>query len=428
MKRALVHRAGAFALAFLLAAAPAVTADVLIVDGNGGAAFTTIQAAVTSAVDGDVILVKSFDAYGSFSIANLSLIVMADAGANVTLQGSVTIQNLSADRRVVISGLSVYGQADLGSGLNVANNQGAVRLQDCLFQGADNLTCQFNPFVGAGRPGVRVQGSVDTAFDGCLLVGGNGMGGAYGGPCYIGGTGGDGIYAFESTIVLTNCVLQGGMGGNATFDGLGGDGGPGFHSKDYRVVASGCLFRGGPGGIGYDFFPIEGYGNGGTGLIVDANCSAHLLDNEYEGGAAGMSAFGVPGSPGVGQMLQGPGLFFAGSAHPLVASPAAVREGESLSLSFSGAPGDVAMLMLHVTPNVFVLNNFGGALLLDLPLLLGPLTFGAIPASGTLSASVPIPELGPGIDALPVLLQALVNEAAGLRLGGAAAIVMLDGS
>ena len=53
---------------------------------------------------------------------------------------------------------------------------------------------------------------------------------------------------------------------------------------------------------------------------------------------------------------------------------------------------------------------------------------GAIPVSGVLNVPLPMPLLGPLFDAVPIHLQAVVNEEAGLRLGSGQVIVLLDES
>lgn len=75
------------------------SAGVLVVDPSGMADFTQIRRAVLQAADGDTIL-----AYETFAVIDKALVIVADAGGSVQVSGAVRVQNLAADRRVVLSG------------------------------------------------------------------------------------------------------------------------------------------------------------------------------------------------------------------------------------------------------------------------------------------------------------------------------------
>src|SRR6185295_9138873 len=71
------------------------SAGVLVVNAAGGAPYTTIQAAVDAAIDGDTVHVKAGN-YTSFTISNKSISVAADAGAHPYISGGVRVQSLLA--------------------------------------------------------------------------------------------------------------------------------------------------------------------------------------------------------------------------------------------------------------------------------------------------------------------------------------------
>jgi len=408
--------------------AGAASAAVLTVHPTPGAGdFQTIQQAVDAAGEDDVILVAAGFTYTSFTIQSKSLTVAADGPALTTIEGRIRVLGIAAGQSVVLDRLIVTPLES--TALEVLGSNGAVRVQRCTLVGASNMACTDWDGYGFGRPAVVVESSLDVVIVDSLLVGGDGMGGAFGfdpESCYVGGEGGAGLRATNATVIVYESTLQGGMGGNATFDGLGGDGGAGASFDGFGVVAAGSTFVGGDGGIGADFIPIEGFGNGGDGLVTLANAQAQLLDNEFFGGAAGKSSFGVPGDPGEPFVLAGPVIEFDGSAHALLSSKVAVREGETFTLSVSGAPGDLASLVASLAPGKVPLKSLGGVLTLELPLLLAPLPIGAIPASGTLEIPVTLPELGPGAEAVPLFLQGVVAEAVETRLASPLTLVLLD--
>lgn len=410
-----------------LVAGPLGAAVLTVHPIAGQGDFLTVQAAVDASSDGDVILVAAGFTYPAFTIEAKSLTVAADGTGITSIDGRVSVRAIASGQRVVIDRLVAAGAGT--TALEITNASGRVRIQRSTFVGASNVACTDWDGFGWGRPGAIIENAFDVVLVGSTFRGGDGMGGQFGfepESCYVGGNGGAGVRAKNAAIIVYESTLVGGMGGNATFDGLGGDGGSGAFVDGFGIVASGTTFLGGDGGIGADFIPVEGYGNGGDGLVTLANAQAQLLDNALSGGAAGKSAFGVPGEPGEPQMLAGPTLLYAGSSHALLTTKVPIREGEAFTLSLTGAPGDVASLVASLAPGKVPQKSLGGVLTLGLPLLLGPLPLGAIPASGTLEIPVVLPELGPGLEAVPLFLQGLVAESELTRLASPLTLVLLD--
>jgi hypothetical protein len=143
------------------------------------------------------------------------------------------------------------------------------------------------------------------------------------------------------------------------------------------------------------------------------------------GGAGGIAVCGPPATNGVdGPASTGVVDPVPGTRRALHA-PGVVREGDSLSLLVDGVPGERVVLFLGpprsqgYAPQYFGVPHLG-SVLRRLPL-------GTIPASGTLAASLPVPELGAGVESAPTTFQALAIDPAGVsRLTGARSLAMVD--
>jgi hypothetical protein len=101
------HPIAALTVVLVLLAPPA-RADVLVVDASGGGDFSSLQAAIDAALDGDVLLVRS-GAYGALTVDGKALDVFADSGALVRVSGSSTLRNLPAGGALVLSGIEFDG-------------------------------------------------------------------------------------------------------------------------------------------------------------------------------------------------------------------------------------------------------------------------------------------------------------------------------
>lgn len=109
-------------------------ADVLVVDAGGGGDFLEIQPAVDDSSDGDVILVKS-GVYAPFGIVHQELTVVADTGADVVVNGQVSVAHTLVEHEVVLIGLRVHAQQAAFEGyqdaLVVLDARGPLRLERC---------------------------------------------------------------------------------------------------------------------------------------------------------------------------------------------------------------------------------------------------------------------------------------------------------
>jgi hypothetical protein len=135
-----------------------------------------------------------------------------------------------------------------------------------------------------------------------------------------------------------------------------------------------------------------------------------------------------PAGPGV-SISTGTYVDHAGIARSMIAS-APVREGQSLSLSYSAAPGELVLVHASLSQGFSPLAPFGyvGVLTLGPPAWTFPQ--GTMPAAGPLVVSVPIQELGPGLEGVVLYFQSSFVDASTSTAfaGGPSATVLLDSS
>ena len=398
--------------------------------------FTEIQAAVTASSDGDTILVGS-GSYAAVTIDNKSLVVTADSNADATVFDGITVQNLTAERTVVLRGLKTdFNYPIYTEGLFLKDNRGAVRIEDCFIDGADGLYDIYGiPQLYDAANGVAVEGCDDVAFARCTLVGGA----ADAGDAFFVGDGMHGLSANDSMVTLYDCELEGGRGGHPTSSSTkGGSGGCGYFSANARLFASGSTFTGGQGGKGGDGDAFGGGGDGGDGghgIHLTGGASViHLLDNglmEGQGGSGGNAGPWYPagdkGEPGEPLKVDG-GVVddLPGTAHTFVmASP--LRENDTVDLTFTGEPGDLAALFLGTGPDGFYVPDLRGQWLLSFAPPPALFIFGTIPPSGELSFSTVIPSMGPGFTAVTFYTQSLFGNSLGDPiLGSPVVLTILD--
>jgi hypothetical protein len=411
-----------------------VSAGAAVLTVGPGGLYARIQDAVDAASDGDTILVRA-GTYSSVLIDDRALQVVADATDIVAVKEGITVQNLSTNRNVVLLGLEVpaAGSAYLAfqhEGLHLRDNLGAVRVEDCTLNGSMG---HWEPFTQDwGWDGVLVDHCDDVALVRCQVTGGEGIK-----SC----GGGEGIDAGTSTVALYDCTIQGGEGGYGLPGSDGGPGGAGYRSPDSFLFASGCEFSGGKGGHGCnadEWSPAGDGGDGGHGIhLKGSNAEAQLLDCLCKGGDGGNGGApylwfpaGKNGDPGENIKIEGGGIvnFIQGTAHTFE-MPSPVREKESIKLTFTGQPGDLAGLFLAANTNSLFVPAMKGQWLLSIMPMPLFIYVGVLPGSGTLSWPTVIPDMGPGFDAAMVYIQSIYTDGTGeITLGSPRTLVMLDES
>lgn len=392
----------------LVAAAPCAFAGVLVVSPSGP--FTDLQAALTSANDGDIVLVKS-GTYPSFTVTDKSLVVVADAGATVSVLGNVRVENLASTRAVSLSGLIVDGQPAPVAALSLENNAGPVRIQDCTFRGSfEPLQCS-----GGAQVGARVSSCVDVALTNCTFVAGE--------PDFVAVEVGEapGLVVSGSRVALGGCTAVGGYGGHA----LCMSGGPRPGAAAVNIVAGGEVWllattcSGGAGGEGW--FIGNAGGAGGPGVALDSSATMHTLGSNLSGGAGGSAHWVGPQGPGpngapgvsVSSAVGAVVVNHAGAGRVFEASTV-VRASTSRSFTFGGVAGDRVALYAsrfgdwNYDALVNWVRSVGTATAARI------VRHGSVPGSGVLNVTVPVGALAPGIDATWVQMQSVHRD-----LGGA---------
>ncbi|HKX46802.1 MAG TPA: hypothetical protein VJP77_08870, partial [Planctomycetota bacterium] len=391
--------------ALALALAPAVLSaqqvHVVAPAPGPGVDFTDLQAAVDAAAPGDVVLVQG-GAGWSATIEGKGLTLTGDVGPMPQID-ALAIRFVPAGQRAVVRGCS-----SLQSPVAVFDNPGVVWFDHCVLRDtgvsesdAVVLThCQLigSPGqVGAAQPGLFVSRSTVHVFDSFVAAGdnlvewGSGPGGGTLGNSYWFVPGEAGLRAFESDLFLSGSVVEGGKGG--------------------WKYSGGLL----PSCTGLD---------GGAGVLLTGGSTLGRLDTPVQGGAAGCVGDGVAPPfvlEGGSVVTELPGA--ARSFH--IVSP--VREGKTTLATVNAEPRDIAVLALSPAASPLYLGGLFGSLCVGLPA--GTQFVGVVPDNGELTKLLPVPELGPGVDAHVTYVQLGVLTVTGeIRVGAASALVKLDAS
>ncbi|MBI5433535.1 MAG: hypothetical protein HZA52_11960 [Planctomycetes bacterium] len=372
-------------------------AGVVIVDGSG-TVYSDLPAAVGAAPDGATLLVGP-GSYSGFTIADKSLAIFALPGATVVVDGSIRVSSLAASRRVVLDGLVAHANPagpNFEPGLRVLDCVGDVRAQGCDFVGVLTDGCD-----GLGGAGAQVTNSSRVAFVDCKLTGGFALNLC---ACIGGGNGGYGLWAEQSTVALYDCTLVAAHGSSGQW--YGGSGGSGAVCVDSELFASGSSFTPGVGAM-----PCSAGGNpgfDGVGVaLADTESSARLLD------------CGAPSTSG-----QGTFVAHAGSARRFSAISVGV-ESAITSLTVVGEPGDRVFVASSFAPGFLAFPSLAGTWLVPFPALVAKQELGVVPPSGTLTASLRMPDVL-GVASRVVYRQGLVLTSTGARLGSPLHQLALD--
>lgn len=362
-----------------------------VVDGG------SLQAAVSAAADGDVLLVKSGD-YAQLQVSGKSLTVIADEGAFVNVSGVAWVRNLPATQQVSLVGIT------FSRGLEVATCGGNVWIQDCTARG-----------LGASSPGLLVRSS-----DRVVVLNSEARGGS-GSDCVedpIVGThpeqhGGPGAHIVDSRIAVHDSTFVGGMHGSYDFNPYDHYCWPDGHSgagvllsgTTSELLLAGSEVLGGAGLCIYSYTDSCSCSDGAVGLQVDSG-TAHVLDSTIRGGSGGRPGAWssctyfnatVDGLPvlGTADLLRGDALRLT------VGTPR--RAGGTTPVLVEGPPHALIRLAIGAVPRTLpLIDTFRGFVLVGD--LISLEWIGSTDANGRLSLDLPVGDLG-GLEVTRTFLQ-----------------------
>jgi hypothetical protein len=387
----------------------------------------TIADAVSAAADGDIVLIAP-GTWDEVVVVDGKAVSLVGDGPGVEV-GHVTVRDLPAGAVVLLQNLVLGSPAVEDAALSLLDNAGTVLVRGCSGEGHWGWAPTYFGTQGTdGWPGCFIKDSGVVALSDCSFTGGEGGWLEDEDVQAWTTSGGPGLRVRGTQVALHEVTAEGGGGGNVTDTTIkpGGHGGAGLHNVSGTVHAAGSVLRGGHGGWGDCDHFLGACGSGGVGgdavLQNDASASLTLRDNTHLPGAGGHSGDGIPAPSGADlQVLGGPATTFS-AAHRSLAADSPVREGQLSSLIIQGLPGDQLVLLAGLQP-AFVLKPALQGAFLQLPLLTIAL---GTPASGELTLSSTVPDLGPGIGHLVVHVQLVVGDGSGFLLGPAVHQVLLD--
>lgn len=413
---------------------------VWVVDGSGGADFTEIQPAVDAAAEGDVIYVRRVTPtpYASFQVVAKTLTLAAEplpisgplAGVPTLLEGTIEIRDLAPDQSLVLIGFDVRSPAPVGgqgqATLEISDCRGGVVIQNSIFtrKPGPGGTVSLPPLA----PAVRLIRAQAVLFVASL---------AQGQEAVEIGSSSPGLWVAASRAFLFDSTAEGGKGSSAYFAPSSvvpaTPGGDGLFLGEAALYSAGSRFIGGDGGRGIvdaamNCFPSQ---DGGDGLVLlGSGSKGTLVDSSMAGGIGGVAPPGTPCAAGTDgkdlDAVKAQIRLFTGRQRRLIVD-ALVREGHDLLLRFEGVPGEEVLLAQGTL-------DTQASTELAAPFLLKTVTsrrMGTIPASGILERRIPIGDLGAGVEAVPLLLQAVFvafPTGGGVTPSNPAAVLLLDDS
>lgn len=355
-----------------IATASSSAQSVFVVDDNPGPGvnFTDLQPAVDVAGPLDRIEVRHGD-YGAVIIDHGVTIIGEPFGSaafgNDAETAAIIVRNLPAGETVVV--------ADLRSSTSYLEDSDGVVLLDGLranrvfIERCGDVRLQS---FEASQPPSIILSRIDCVDSFVQLIGLSIRGSSSGSEQ----DGRPAVNAVSSTLIVADCEIVGGIGGDQSlcFGGYIGMGGPAIKTSGSTVRVLGSTLEGGHGGYScFSVFPV-----GPDGVAV-----------EFAGAASsfiGSSSSFTGGSSGFGSVLNVPGL-------PWVALDGDQEPGGTASLRFHAAGGSSLRGFLGRRA---VMTPVAG---LAVPLLQSGergVSLGSTPAGGLLVVPWTIPVLNPG--------------------------------
>ena len=385
--------------------APSAQGNVLVV-GPGG--FSQIGEAVQAAQDGDTILVRAGANHQLLPIfVSKALTIAFDSSTGFAPSATfLDVSNLPAGKTVVASGLSV-------GHILLKNNAGSVRLVRCR-----STTGGYRYW----EPAMTIESSSgSTALASCIVTGGT--------PTYS-GPGSAGLAVEDALAAVFDSTLTGGRSADADKGAYPGGTGASVvrNILPARLLLANSSVKGGRGGDLDSCLYYSVSAPGGDGLVVGTGATATRLASTIAGGAAGTAApCGTIGAPGAALVISGTLSSLTTSALKLT-TPTVAREGQTITLTITGVPGDRVNLVAGLQTAFRELMD-GVLLVRPGPSSLSPLRghLGTIGPSGIFTVSYTLPLLPAGTGALNLWFQALARHTDGRRtLGSFSVVTVLD--
>ncbi len=378
----LVTSLSAFSIALITLSLSATAQNVWVLDSaNGpGADFTDLSTATSTAGDGDIILIRSGGYFDnpfipSPIVSAKSLVLIADSGADVLLSPSTgfDVRNLAPLQTVAMRSIDVSGTAIFGQ-----DNLGTLWIEDIGTDPAATI---------APHAAAAFNNCSAAIINRCSLVGMNAFFPVSPGPS---------LNTFNSSVHVFDSTLQGGSGafGHTVLPGSSG-----ARISDSFLYASGSSFISGSGNPSPKESIVQ-VGPTSESILLDTSGNVFVEDGSTEN-LTGLSRSFEINSP--------------------------VREGETLSITFTGVPGEIAILNLGLKPTGLFFDSLAGSALIDFPTFFIRI-MGIIPASGTLVKNFTLNELGVGVEGVSFYSQGSFASTQGIVVGGGSLVVLLDDS
>ncbi|MEM7307643.1 MAG: hypothetical protein AAF682_13275 [Planctomycetota bacterium] len=410
-----------------LASASTAQGAIWVVDDDGGPGvdFQQVQDAINAAADGDTVLVRDGN-YADFQVVNKTLALVADSGASVVAD-AIDIQGLAPDGVVSLRGFE-------STELVIDGCEGTVWIEEHLSTG--------------GAPAGRIQQSDDVVVIGSTFQGRSGNQWTLFLPFAVPA---EGLVVTGSTVHMYDVSISGGGGGSGVQEAKNGQSGEtGLVATGGFLYLSGAIAVGGGGGSGYsatilDPFSSDSCGNGGSGApgaVLFGDAQLVQRDTIFGGGFGGSGGKVTELFTGVPVIVQQcpdgsdavPFGFGVGSTNTEILRPhraftvnSPAREGETLTLSFEGEPGDLAFLFVSFGAVPFYNQPCGGSVLFD-PTAFFTVATTPVDAQGLATLAVPVPVFGPQ-PALHLYVQAnFVDTLGACNVSSGSALTLLDAS
>jgi hypothetical protein len=423
-------------LATSLSVAAPASADVIKVPSD----VSTIQGALDLAQPFDVVLVDP-GSYGEIlELHGKGVSLVADGGTVDTKY--LDVRHVPAGQSVVVSGFSLdmpTTEPGFFPSFYARDNQGTLRLSDCDFTGDPGVPGSWMTGAPAlpGTTAAIVVNSDSVSFIDCQFFGGWGAWLDDEDFESFATNGGPGLEVTNATVTAFGCHAVGGTGGSITdtVTSSGGSGGPGILAREGALVeVHGSTLEGGHGGFAdCDFFAgiCGSGGSGGDGIrLFDAGTHAISRDNDFQPGTGGSNGDQGSGPDGddIDHGFSGSTSETYPAGYRSLELNTPVREAGTLTVSVTGEVGDTVLLFAGLSGAQYPFAKFQGVFLLDFPLVIESVPVGVIPGSGSLDIPLVIPELGPGLEAVDVHVQIVVDDGAGVLIGPAQVTTLLDGA